>query len=66
MPANGERRSNEFRGKILELDKKLYDAENAKAHIIYLDETIFKGRDFRRYAYSMPKTKLTVYDRTKY
>ena len=27
---------------------------------------MFKGRDFKRYAYTLPKTKLAVYDRTKY
>ena len=45
---------------------QLYDAANEKAHVVYLDETVFKGRDFTKHAYSMPKTKLVVYDRLKY
>ena len=45
---------------------QLFDAANEKAHVVYLDETVFKGRDFTKYAYSMPKTKLVVYDRLKY
>ena len=66
VPAREEKRSQEFREKVLKLDQKLYDAADEKAHVVYLDETVFKGRDFKRYALSMPKTKLAVYDRTKY
>ena len=56
VPAKAVKRSEEFRQKVVELDSQLYDATNEKAHIVYLDETVFKGRDFTKYAYSMPKT----------
>ena len=66
VPAKEEKRTEEFRQKVIDLDQKLHDAANEKAHIVYIDETVFKGRDFKRYAYSLPGDKLKVYDRTKY
>ena len=37
-----------------------------KAHVLFLDECVFKARDFNRSAWSAPKQKITVFDRTSY
>ena len=64
VPARGEERGDEFDAKVLALDTKMEEIMKQEGHILYLDECVFKAKDFARTAYSNPKQSLKVLDRT--
>jgi len=55
IPARIEERYEEFDNSALTLDKKLHQILEEKGHLVFLDECIFKSRDFKRTAWSGPK-----------
>ena len=65
VPANEEEREEEFKSAILELDNKLDKIYQEKGHIVYLDECVFKSRDFKRQAWSSPHDSILVKDRVQ-
>ena len=46
------------------MDDKLKKIIDNKGHLVYLDECVFKSRDFKKTAWSMPNQNLKVFDRT--
>ena len=64
VPARGEARYDEFMSAILSLDNKINDILKEDGHLVFLDECLFKSRDFTRSAWSNLKQNLRVYDRT--
>ena len=64
VPAKKEIREEEFDIKKLALDKKLHDIIEQGSHLCFLDEAVFKQRDFKRKAWSNPNENLMVEDRT--
>ena len=64
VPAKGEQRTEEFDNATIALDNKINDILKEEGHLVFLDECIFKSRDFTRTAWSNPKQNLRVYDRT--
>ena len=64
VPARGHERQKEFDDKILALDNQIYKALKEGFKLVYLDECVFKARNFTRTAWSNPKQNLKVYDRT--
>ena len=64
IPARIEERYEEFENSTLALDNKLQSIMDEKGHLVFLDECVFKSRDFKRTAWSAPKHNLQVFDRT--
>ena len=64
IPVRLEERVNEFGTATIDLDNKLSQVIKDKGHLVFLDEVIFKSRDFKRSAWSAPYQNLTVFDRT--
>ena len=64
VPTRKEARVEEFEDKTVALDKKLYELYTKNQHVLFLDEAIFKSRDFRKKAWSNYKQNLAVEDRT--
>ena len=58
VPARGEARNDEFENKTLSLDKKINEILKEDGHLVFLDECLFKSRDFTRSAWSNPKQNL--------
>ena len=52
VAARKEAREQEFQNSVLSLDNKLHDILSNKGHLVFLDECIFKSRDFKRKAWS--------------
>ena len=46
VPARKEERKEEFEHNTLTLDNKLHNVIQNKGHLVFLDECIFKSRDF--------------------
>ena len=46
----------------LSLDDKMHQLDKEGAHIVMLDECVFKSRDFKRQAWSNKGVNLRVYD----
>ena len=57
-PAKGEERYEEFENSILTLDNKINKILKEEGHLVFLDECLFKSRDFIRSAWSNPKQNL--------
>ena len=55
VPARGMERLDEFDDNVLALDKKIYEILKEDNHLLFLDECVFKARDFTRTAYSNSK-----------
>ena len=55
VPARGHERQKEFDDKILALDNQIYKALKEGIKLVYLDECVFKARNFTRTAWSNPK-----------
>ena len=55
VPARGMQRLEEFDNNVLALDKKINEILKEDNHLLFLDECVFKSRDFSRTAYSNPK-----------
>ena len=64
VPARGEARNEEFENSTLSLDNKINEILKKDGHLVFLDECLFKSRDFTRSAWLNPKQNLRVYDRT--
>ena len=64
VPARGEQRYDEFENSTLSLDNKINEILKEDGHLVFLDECLFKSRDFTRSAWSNPKHNLQVFDRT--
>ena len=64
IPARRELRYEEFENKTTTLDKRLNDIIESGGHMVFLDECLFKSRDFKRKAWSNPYDNLFVEDRT--
>ena len=64
VPARGEQRNEEFENSTLSLDNKINEILKEDGHLVFLDECLFKSRDFTRSAWSNPKQNLRVLDRT--
>ena len=58
VPARGEERYEEFENSILTLDNKINKILKEEGHLVFLDECLFKSRDFIRSAWSNPKQNL--------
>jgi hypothetical protein len=58
VPARGEERYEEFENSILTLDNKINEILKEEGHLVFLDECLFKSRDFIRSAWSNPKQNL--------
>ena len=58
VPARGEARNNEFENSTLSLDNKINEILKEDGHLVFLDECLFKSRDFTRSAWSNPKQNL--------
>jgi hypothetical protein len=58
IPARIEERYEEFDNSALSLDNKLHKILEEKDHLVFLDECLFKSRDFKRRAWSAPKFNL--------
>ena len=52
VPIRLEERQPEFKQDILMLDDKIHEILEDGGHLVYLDETLFKSKDFMRRAYS--------------
>ena len=48
IPNRFEERIQEFSGSTLTLDNRLNTILKEKSHLVFLDECIFKSRDFKR------------------
>ena len=46
VPARGEERKDEFDAKVLALDTRMEEIMKQEGHILYLDECVFKAKDF--------------------
>ena len=55
VPARGEARNKEFENSTLSLDNKINEILKKDGHLVFLDECLFKSRDFTRSAWSNPK-----------
>jgi len=68
IPARAEERTQEFDDNIVALDLKIKGIMSNKEPytLVFLDETVFKQRDFARRAWSLPNMNHTVHDRTQY
>ena len=66
VPARAEERQGEFKHTILSLDDKMHQLDKENAHIVMLDECVFKSRDFKNQAWSSIGKNLKVYDSTQY
>lgn len=55
-----------YANKVLELDNKVAALLNTGAHVVYIDECVFKARGFKMNAWSRPGENVTVEDRTDY
>ena len=55
IPARLEERQDEFANSSLTLDNKINDILKEDAHLVFLDECLFKSRDFSKSAWSNPK-----------
>lgn len=64
VAARKEQRAEEFENSSLALDNKIHDILKEKGHLVFLDECLFKSRDFKRSAYSNRYQNLRVEDRT--
>ena len=64
IPTRIEERQEEFQNLTIALDNKIKSILDEKAHLVFLDECVFKSRDFKRSAWSAPKQNLNVFDRT--
>ena len=64
IPAKKEQRVEEFENKTDSLDQKLQNIIESGGHLVFLDECIFKSRDFKKKAWSVPYDNLFVEDRT--
>jgi hypothetical protein len=64
VPARGEQRNDEFESSTISLDNKINEILKKDGHLVFLDECLFKSRDFTRSAWSNPKQNLQVLDRT--
>ena len=64
VPAKMETRVQEFEQTTLELDNKINEIMSAGHHLIYIDEAVFKERDFLRVTWSNNRQNLQVFDRT--
>ena len=58
VPARMEARVQEFEQTTLNLDNIIYDVLNSDSHLIYLDEAVFKERDFLRTSWSNHRENL--------
>ena len=58
VPAKGEQRQDEFESQTLVLDNKINEILKEEGHLEFLDECVFKSRDFTRTARSNPKQNL--------
>ena len=65
VPARKEQRVEEFEDKTVALDKRLHDIIESGGHLLFLDECLFKSRDFKRRAWSNSYDNLFVEDRTE-
>ena len=54
IPARLEERYEEFENSAIVLDNKLHKIIEEKSHLVFLDECVFKSRDFKRLAWSNP------------
>ena len=54
VPAKKEQRVEEFEDKTIALDQRLHDIIESGGHLVFLDECLFKSRDFKRKAWSSP------------
>ena len=52
VPTRKEARVEEFEDKTIALDKKLFEILSNNQHVLWLDEAVFKQRDFRKKAWS--------------
>ena len=64
VPARREQRIEEFEDKTIALDKQLYDIMASDGHLLFLDECVFKQRDFKRRTWSNSNENIAVEDRT--
>jgi transposase len=64
VPARLDDRLDEFANSSLILDNKINEILKEEGHLVFLDECLFKSRDFTRRAWSNPKQNLQVFDRT--
>lgn len=64
IAARIEQRYEEFDNSTTTLDNKLHDILEGKGHLVFLDECLFKSRDFAKFAWSAPNQNLRVEDRT--
>ena len=55
VPAKGLEREEEFMNATLQLDNKMNEIMKKEAHLVYLDEAVFKEKDYARTAWSNPK-----------
>jgi hypothetical protein len=54
IPARLEERYEEFENSTVALDNRLHKILEEKGHLIFLDECVFKSRDFKKVAWSGP------------
>lgn len=64
IPGRLEERFEEFDNSTIALDNKLQKVLDEKGHLVFLDECVFKSRDFKKVAWSGPYQNLKVFDRT--
>ena len=62
VPHNALQRQTEFAQTTLNLDQKIYEILKADGHLVFIDECVFKSRDFKRTAWSRPYENLAVED----
>ena len=58
VPAKGLEREQEFIDATLVLDNKINEILKKDGHLVYLDEAVFKEKDYTRTAWSSPKQNL--------
>ena len=58
VPAKMETRVQEFEQSTLNLDNTMNEILNSESHLIYLDEAVFKERDFLRTSWSNHRENL--------
>ena len=54
IPAKKEQRVEEFADKTIALDNRLNTILLSGGHLVFLDECVFKSRDFTKKAWSQP------------
>ena len=64
IPNRLEERHEEFQDKTLALDIRVKTILDSKGHLIFTDESIFRGRGFQMQAWSRPCENLRVQDRS--